>query len=99
MPAYLVIEIEVSDPEIYAEYKSRVPATLDRFGGRYVVRGGPVVPLAGDWRPERIVILEFPSAEALRSWNDSPEYREIAPLRERSARTRAIALEGIGRNP
>jgi uncharacterized protein (DUF1330 family) len=90
----MVIEIEVLDPETYAEYVRRVPATVLHYGGRYLVRGGPIVPLVGGWKPERIVILEFPSAEQLQRWNSSPEYLEVAPLRERSARTRAIAVEG-----
>jgi uncharacterized protein (DUF1330 family) len=94
MPVYMVLEITVRDPDVYAEYVRRVPATVERYGGRYVVRGGPVVALTGDWNPERIVILEFPTAQHMERWNASPEYAAVAPLRARAATTRAIALEG-----
>jgi uncharacterized protein (DUF1330 family) len=72
----------------------KVPATVRKYGGRYVVRGGAVTPLTGDWRPERIIVLEFPSAEQMQRWNLSPEYLGLAPLRVRSTKTRAIAVEG-----
>jgi uncharacterized protein (DUF1330 family) len=91
---YLLIEVEILDPETYAEYMDRVPATVDQYGGRYLVRGGSVVPLTGDWHPQRIILLEFPSAEQMQRWNSSPEYLELAPIRTRSTRTRAIALQG-----
>jgi len=94
MSVYMVIDITVQDAETYAEYMERVPATVEKYGGRYVVRGGPVIPLTGNWNPERIIILEFQTVEQMRTWNSSPEYRELAPLRISSTKTRAIALEG-----
>jgi uncharacterized protein (DUF1330 family) len=94
MPVYMIIEIEVVDKEIYTEYMEKVPATVEKYGGRYIVRGGAVTPLTGGWRPERMIVLEFPSAEQMQRWNFSPEYLELAPLRIRSAKTRAIAVEG-----
>jgi uncharacterized protein (DUF1330 family) len=94
MPVFMVIEITVQDAQMYAEYMERVPATVEKYGGRYVVRGGPVTPFTGDWNPERIIILEFPTAEQMQRWNSSPEYLELAPLRMSSTKTRAIALEG-----
>lgn len=94
MPVYMIIEITVEDAQTYAEYVERVPATVEKYGGRYVVRGGAVTPLTGDWSPERIIILEFPTAEQMRRRNSSPEYLELAPLRMSSTKTRAIALEG-----
>jgi uncharacterized protein (DUF1330 family) len=90
----MIIEIEIIDKDTYAEYMDKAPATVRKYGGRYVVRGGAVTPLTGDWRPERIIILEFPSAEQMQRWNLSPEYLELAPLRVRSTKTRAIAVEG-----
>lgn len=94
MSVYMIIEIEVIDADTYAEYMEKVPATVEKYGGRYIVRGGAVTPLTGGWRPERIIVLEFPSAEQMQRWNFSPEYLELAPLRSRSAKTRAIAVEG-----
>lgn len=97
MPVYMIIEIEVLDEGTYAEYVQKVPATVAEYGGRYLVRGGPVTPLTGDWRPERIIVLEFPSAQQMREWNSSPEYLELAPIRTKATRTRAIAVEGVTR--
>jgi uncharacterized protein (DUF1330 family) len=94
MAVYMLIDVEVQDPDTYAEYLRRIPETVAQYGGRYVVRGGPIIPLTGDWTPERIVIVEFPTFEQMWTWNSSPEYRELAPLRLRSTKTRAVALEG-----
>jgi uncharacterized protein (DUF1330 family) len=93
MPVYMVIEIQVHDPKQYAEYMRLVPETVKQYGGRYLVRGSPLAA-PGDWKPERMVILEFEDAAALRRWNTSPEYRAVAPLREAATTTRAIVLEG-----
>jgi uncharacterized protein (DUF1330 family) len=96
VPVYMLIEIaEVMDADTYGEYQKRVPATVEKYDGRYIVRGGPVVPLTGDWNPPRVIILEFPSMERMTEWNLSPEYLALAPLRARSTRTRAIALRGF----
>jgi uncharacterized protein (DUF1330 family) len=94
MAVYMVIEIEIKDQSTYAEYLDKVPATVQSHGGRYLVRGGEVTTIGGDWHPERIIILEFPSMDDLRGWLSSPEYAELAPLRLRSTRSRAIAVEG-----
>lgn len=95
MPVYMIVEIAVLDQTTYAEYVRKVPATVAKYGGRYLVRGGHVTPLTGDWSPERIIVLEFPTAERMRQWNSSPEYLELAPLRTRATRTRAIVVEGV----
>ncbi len=95
MPAYMIVEVAILDETTYAEYVRKVPATVAKYGGRYLVRGGQVTPLTGDWRPERIIVLEFPTAERMRQWNSSPEYVELAPLRTKATRTRAIAVEGV----
>jgi uncharacterized protein (DUF1330 family) len=95
VPVYMVIEVEVVDAATYAEYVARIPAVVEKYGGRYLVRGSEVVPLTGDWRPERLIILELPSMEQMTTWNFSPEYLELAPLRGRAARTRAIAVQGV----
>jgi len=94
MPVYMIVEIEVKDPGTYAEYMEKVPATVIEYGRRYLVRGGAPTPLTGGWKPERMIILEFPTAEQMRRWNLSPEYLALAPPRERSTSTRAIALDG-----
>jgi len=95
MPAFVIVEIEVRDPEAYERYKSLVPASLDAYGGRFVARGGAVESLEGDWAPERIVVLEFSSLERARQWWNSPEYRDAKAIRMRAAKTRMIATEGV----
>jgi len=95
MSVYLIVDITVTDPEPYAEYVARARPILERYGGRYLVRGGPVTPLSGDWHPKRIVLIEFPEIGELRRCFGSAEYREIAPLRERSTSSRSIVVEGL----
>ena len=63
MPAYLIVDCEVTDPERYEAYKQLAPPAIAKYGGRYLVRGGDVTPLEGDWRPNRVVVLEFPDVE------------------------------------
>lgn len=95
MPVFLIVDIEVNDPETYAQYVARVPATVEQYGGRYVVRTGDAVPVWGGWEPDRLIILEFPDRETLDTWRTSPEYAEVAPLRERSTKTRSIIVQGF----
>jgi uncharacterized protein (DUF1330 family) len=95
MPAYMVIDVTVLDPDAYREYTARVPAVVARYGGRYLVRTDDVIPLAGEWRPERLIVLEFPSMERMTEWNFSPEYLALAQIRARATRTRAIAVRGV----
>ncbi len=94
MAVFLIIEIEVSEPGMYSEYVRRVPEIIEKHGGRYLVRGGKVTPLSGNWNPERIIVVEFETVEQIRSCLGSPEYLELAPLRERSTASRAIIVDG-----
>jgi len=95
MSVYMIIEISrIHEPAAYAEYVDRVPAIIERFGGRYVVRTSQVVRMSGEWRPERLIVLEFPAFENVRQFTASAEYQELAPLRERSTESRSIAVEG-----
>ena len=95
MSAYMIIDVEVVDRDTYAEYLEKVPETVKKFGGRYLARGGNVTVLGGQWRPERIVLLEFPSAEHVLRWLQSPEYAHLSPLREQSTTANAIIVEGL----
>ena len=95
MRAYLIAEIQVHDPELYASYVPQVKPLVEAFGGRYLVRGGEVTPIAGGWEPERIVVVTFPDADALQAWLRSPAYGALAPLRERATRSRAIVVRGM----
>jgi len=95
MPAYVVVDGEVTDPARYDQYKEAAPAAIARYGGRYLVRGGTTAILEGDWQPMRVVILEFPSLAAAKEFYDSPEYRAARALRAGAAKMKVIAVEGV----
>ena len=94
MAAYFIVEIEVTDPTAFEEYRKQVPATIEKYGGRYVVRGGKTETLEGDWHPKRVVVLEFPSVEQAKRWYGSPEYKPLLALRLKSSRGKLILVEG-----
>jgi uncharacterized protein (DUF1330 family) len=95
MPAYVIAEVTVTDPATMEEYRKRVPATLAPFGGRFIVRGGAHQTVEGDWKPNRLVILEFPSMEHAHRWYDSEEYREPKAMRLRAGRTNVVLVDGV----
>lgn len=95
MAAYYIVEIDIHDPARFEEYRAKVPATIERYGGRYLVRGGEIETIEGEWRPKRIVVLEFPSVEQARRWYDSPEYRPLKELRRRTARGHIVLVPGV----
>lgn len=95
MPAYVIVETDISDPEQYEQYKAASPGAVASGGGRFIARGGELAALEGDWHPSRIVILEFPDLEAAKRWYDSPEYVEARKLREGAASLRMVAVQGI----
>ena len=95
MPAYIVVEVEVEDPVRYEDYKKMVPPSLAEYGGRFLVRGGKVENLEGDWSPKRLVLVEFPSVEQAKAWWDSPEYADAKALRQATAKTQMIVVEGF----
>ena len=92
MAAYVLVDVEVLDREAYREYTQAVPATLAPFGGCFIVRGGASETLEGDWRPQRIVVLEFPDVERAKAWHASPAYAAILPIRHRHARTNFLTV-------
>jgi len=94
MPAYVIVETDVRDPERYEKYKERAQATVAAAGGRYLARGGELAVLEGDWQPTRLVLLEFEDLEAARRWYESPEYGEARRAREGAASLRMVALAG-----
>jgi len=94
MAAYVIAEVEVIDAAGFEEYRQRVPATIAKYGGKYCVRGGATETVEGDWKPSRLIVLEFASLARAREWYASPEYAPLIPLRERTARTKLIFAEG-----
>ena len=95
MSVYMIIDIQVQNSALYAEYVEKVPAILSQYGGRYLVRGGAITPLSGNWNPERIVVIEFETIERLRACFSSAEYRAIGLLREQSTTSKSIVVEGV----
>ena len=95
MAGYIIVEIDVTDPAVYEEYRQSAGPTVVAHGGKYLVRGGAAETLEGDWQPKRIVVLEFESVERAREWWSCGEYREPKKLRQQSAATRMILVEGV----
>lgn len=95
MPAYVIANVTVRDPERYPDYVRRVPATLEQYGGRYLARGGAIHVAEGDWRPGRLVIIEFPTMERARAWYDSPEYGPARELRRETSDAELVFVEGV----
>jgi uncharacterized protein (DUF1330 family) len=96
MSAFVIVDIEVTDPAGYDEYKKLAPATITLYGGKYVARGGKTETLEGDWQPNRLVILEFPSIEQAKAWVNSPEYAPARAMRHKYAKSQMVVVEGIG---
>jgi uncharacterized protein (DUF1330 family) len=95
MAAYVIGEIEVTDPAVYEEYRNQVLATIEQYAGRFLVRGGRFELLEGDWSPKRMVVLEFPGMAEARTWYHSPEYAPLIDLRQRGSRGRLVLVEGV----
>lgn len=94
MPTYVIVEVSIHDHKKYEEYKKLTPASIAAFNGKFVVRGGQTITLEGDWKPERIVVLEFPSVERATEWWNSDLYTEAKVIRQQSANTKMIIVEG-----
>jgi uncharacterized protein (DUF1330 family) len=94
MAAYILADVEVTDPAAFDEYRKQVPATIEKYGGKFCVRGGKIETLEGAWPTKRLVVIEFPSVEQAKRWYDSPEYREPKALRFKTAKSNLILVEG-----
>ncbi len=95
MPAYVINDMEITDPVLFEEYKKLSPATVALYGGRFLGRGGRIEALEGNWSPRRVVILEFPSMAQAQAWSDSPEYAPAKRLRQMSAKSNLVMIEGF----
>jgi uncharacterized protein (DUF1330 family) len=94
MPAYIIVDVEIHDPVQYEDYKKLTPISLAKYQGKFIVRGGKTETLEGGWSPQRIVVLEFPNAELAKAWWSSEEYAPAKALRQRTAKTKMILVEG-----
>ncbi len=94
MSGYVIIELTIFDEEEIKKYKELAPATIKDFEGEIIVRGGEKIILEGNWNPQRLVILKFPSVKKAKAWWNSELYKEVSFFRTRAARTNMIILEG-----
>ncbi len=95
MPAYVIVETDINDPEQYERYRQASPGAVRAAGGRFLVRGGDLAVLEGDWHPKRLVLLEFEDLEAAKSFYASPSYQDAKRLREGAAKLNMVAVEGL----
>ncbi len=95
MVAYIIVDSEILDPVKYEEYKKLTPQAIAKHGGRFLVRGGQAVTLEGDWRPNRVIVIEFPSLEAARNFYTSVEYTAARRARAGAAKMDMIAVDGV----
>ena len=94
MAAYVIVEIDVVDPVGYEEYKKLAGATVLKYGGKYIMRGGDTEVLEGNWKPKRIVVLEFESMQRAKDWLNCEEYSEPRKMRHRTAKTNMLLVDG-----
>ncbi len=95
MAGYIVVDVEITNPDEYQTYAKQTAATLEPYGGKFIVRGGNAETLEGEWKPKRFVVIEFPSLEQAKAWYDSPGYSSIIGIRHRSANSRMILVQGV----
>ncbi|MFH1604048.1 MAG: DUF1330 domain-containing protein [Pseudomonadota bacterium] len=95
MAAYLVVDIEVTNPAQFEEYRKLAPAAIAKFGGRFIIRGGAYEVLEGEWRPQRLTIVEFDSMEKAKAFYASPEYGTAIKARANAAKFKALLVQGI----
>lgn len=95
MVAYVINDMEVTDPALLEEYKKLSPATVAQYGGRFLARGGTMEVLEGAWTPTRLVILEFPSLAQAKAWVNSPEYAPARRIRQQASRSNVVVVEGV----
>ena len=94
MSAYVIVDVEVTDPAGYEDYKKLAAPAVKLYGGKYLARGGPNETLEGDWHAQRLVILEFESVEKAKAWLNSPEYAPGRAMRHKYAKTKMVVVEG-----
>jgi uncharacterized protein (DUF1330 family) len=95
MAVYVIVDIHIKDAAAFEGYKRGVPAMVSKHGGEYLARGGATQVLEGDWNPGRIVLLKFPNQAAVKAFLNDPEYQPLKVLRESSADSQMVSVEGI----
>lgn len=95
MKAYIIVDVNITDPARYEDYKKLTPGSLVPFGGRFIVRGGEAETLEGSWKPGRVVVVEFPSLEKAKAWWSSDGYAPAKALRQSASVTQMILVEAV----
>jgi uncharacterized protein (DUF1330 family) len=95
MAAYVIAEIDITDPAAYEDYRRQVPEVIARYGGKYIVRGGKVEALEGGWSPKRIAVVEFPSMEQALKFYRSGEYAPLLRIRQKASRGKLVIVDGV----
>jgi uncharacterized protein (DUF1330 family) len=95
MPAFVIVDVSITDPVEYEAYKKLTPAAVAAFDGKFIVRGAQTETLEGNWDPERIVVLEFPSVARAKEWWNSEMYSKAKVIRQRAAKTQMIVVAGV----
>jgi uncharacterized protein (DUF1330 family) len=95
MSAYIVVNVTVNDPKRYEDYKALAPASIEQYGGKYLARGGRCEVLEGAWKPNRLVILEFPSLDKAKAWWSSTEYAKAKSIRQSCSQAELVVVEGL----
>lgn len=95
MPAYVIANVDVLDPVGYEEYRTKVPPIVRKHRGEFLVRGGQISILEGDWRPDRLVVLQFPDRASAQAFYDDPEYKPLIDIRQRNSRGTLLIIDGV----
>lgn len=95
MAGFVIIDVEITDAERYGDFMEEVTATVEAYGGKFVVRGGTFDVIEGDWTPNRLAVLEFATVEDSRAWLDSPEYNALNEIRTSSSNINMVVVEGV----
>lgn len=95
MAAYVIVDVNIHDQELYEEYKKLTPEAVKAFEGKFIVRGGPTLLLEGNWAPGRMVVLEFPTVEKAQEWWNSGIYSNARKIRQKAATTQMIIAQGV----
>ena len=95
MPAYAIVDMTVTDTVKIEDYRKLAGASVTAYGGRFLVRGGRCETVDGHWKPQRVVVIEFPGWEQAKRWRGSPEYAKACEIRDKAAKTRMLLVEGL----
>jgi len=95
MPSYLIGDVTVKDPAAYEQYRTEASHLIAKHHGEYIVRGGDIEVVSGDWRPKRLIILRFPDRASLRAYLNDPRYQQLGDLRQRALKSEIVMVDGV----